>query len=105
MRRKTVTDEKEGTTRGTLSRENLKRVPAVFFRTEAGNEPVRDWLKAMTSEDRRAKGEDIRTVEYGWPIGMPTCRPLRGGLHEVRTNLSGHRMHVCFSMWTSDKEW
>jgi phage-related protein len=25
----------------------MKRVPAIFFRTVAGNEPVREWLKAM----------------------------------------------------------
>jgi phage-related protein len=70
-----------------------KRVPAIFFRTEAGGEPVRDWLKSLPfPEDRKRIGEDIKTVEFGWPIGMPVCKPLRGGIYEVRTNLSQNRI-------------
>jgi phage-related protein len=70
-----------------------KRVPAVFFRTAAGGEPVRDWLKALPStEDRRRVGEDIKTVEFGWPLGMPVCRSLGGGIDEVRTALGQNRI-------------
>ncbi len=49
----------------------LRPLPAIFFRTEADNEPVRDWLKSLPDEDRKAIGEDIRTVQYRWPLGMP----------------------------------
>jgi phage-related protein len=70
----------------------MKRVPAIFFRTATGHEPVREWLKAMDAEDRRRIGEDIMTVEFGWPVGMPTCRAMGGGLHEVRTRLPGNRI-------------
>jgi phage-related protein len=42
-------------------------------------------------EDRKAIGGDIRTVEFGWPVGMPTCRPMGSGLFEVRTDLAGNR--------------
>jgi phage-related protein len=70
-----------------------KRVPAIFFRTEGGGEPVRDWLKAtLSAEDRKRVGHDIMTVEYGWPVGMPTCRHWAGGLCEVRTNLPRNRI-------------
>ena len=70
-----------------------KRVPAIFFRTEGGGEPVRDWLKVtLAAEDRKRVGHDIMTVEYGWPLGMPTCRSLEGGVHEVRTTLSENRI-------------
>jgi len=65
----------------------LKKVPAVFFRTAAGREPVRDWLKMLAVADRKAIGDDIRAVEFGWPLGMPLARPLGDGLHEVRTRL------------------
>jgi phage-related protein len=68
-----------------------KRVPAIFFRTEAGSEPVRDWLKALSSEDRKRIGEDIKTVEFGLPIGMPVCKPLGAGIYEVRSNLNQNR--------------
>jgi phage-related protein len=70
-----------------------KRIPAIFFRTEAGGEPVREWLKSLPSpEDRKRIGEDIKTVEFGWPIGMPVCRSLGGGIHEVRTKLGQNRI-------------
>jgi phage-related protein len=70
-----------------------KRVPAIFFRTESGRELVREWLKALPySEDRKRIGEDIKTVEFGWPVGMPVCRPLGQGIHEVRTNLTQNRI-------------
>jgi phage-related protein len=70
-----------------------KRVPAIFFRTLAGGESVREWLKSLPLvEDRKRIGADIKTVEFGWPIGMPTCRPLGSGLYEVRTDLSHNRI-------------
>lgn len=69
-----------------------KRVPAIFYRTKAGGEPVREWLKALAQEDRKRVGEDIKTVEFGWPIGMPVCRPLGVGIYEVRTSLAQNRI-------------
>jgi len=69
-----------------------KRVTVIFFRTEAGGEPLREWLKALSSEDRRRIGEDIKTVEFGWPIGMPVCKPLGDGIFEVRTSLGRRRI-------------
>jgi phage-related protein len=69
-----------------------KRVPALFYRTEAGGEPARDWLKGLSFEDRKRVGEDIKTVEFGWPIGMPVCRPLGEGIYEVRTSLGQNRI-------------
>ena len=69
-----------------------KQVPAIFFRMETGAEPVRDWLKSLPyAEDRKRIGEDIKTVEFGWPIGMPVCRPLGNGIYEVRTALAQNR--------------
>ena len=75
-----------------VSREG-KRVPAIFFRTEAGREPVREWLRSLPySEDRKRIGQDIKTVEFGWPVGMPTCRLVGGGIYEVRTYLERNRI-------------
>jgi len=72
--------------------ETQKRIPAIFYRTEAGGEPVREWLKRLSRDERKSIGIDIKTVEFGWPIGMPTCRSLAGGLFEVRTSLPGNRI-------------
>jgi len=86
----------KSTVHGTFNAAGHKRVPASFYRTKAGNEPVRIWLKSLNAEDRRSIGEDIKAVEFGWPIGMPTCRPMGDGLHEVRTSLPGNRIARVF---------
>ena len=78
--------------------ETPKRVRAVFFRTREGAEPVREWLRSMSKEDRRQIGDDIKTVEFGWPLGMPTCRSLGEGLWEVRTKLREREVRVMFFM-------
>lgn len=76
-----------------------KKVPARFYRNENGTEPVRDWLQSLSREDRKRIGADVATVEYGWPVGMPTCRPMGAGLWEVRTNLGSNRIaRVLFCM-------
>jgi phage-related protein len=69
-----------------------KIVPVIFYRTEAGGEPVREWVKALSPDDRKRIGEDIKTVEFGWPVGMPACKPLGDGIYEVRTSLAQNRI-------------
>jgi phage-related protein len=58
----------------------------------SGREPVRDWLKELEAADRKIIGEDIKDVEFSWPIGMPLCRPLSDGLWEVRSQLTQGRI-------------
>jgi len=69
-----------------------KQLQAVFYRSLSGTEPVRAWLKALPEADRRILGYDIGMVEFGWPIGMPLCRALGGGLWEIRSSLSNNRI-------------
>lgn len=59
-----------------------------FFRTGSGNEPVREWLRNLPLEDRKAMGTDIKTVQFGWPLGMPVVRKLAPDLWEVRSRLA-----------------
>jgi len=73
-----------------------KVILARFYQAVQGNEPVREWLLEMDAESRRLIGEDICTVEKGWPIGMPVCRSLGNGLFEVRTNLKNTIARVIF---------
>lgn len=70
----------------------LKRLPARFCRTDTGREPVREWLKGLGPDDRRVIGEDIKDVEFSWPIGMPLVRLLGQGIWEVRSSLAGGRI-------------
>jgi phage-related protein len=67
---------------------NLKRLPARFYRTSKGREPVRDWLMELPREDRRIIGEDIKDVEFAWPLGLPLVRSLGRDLWEVRSSLT-----------------
>ena len=70
----------------------MKRLPAVFFRTGLGREPVREWLKSLDPADRKVIGEDVKDVEFSWPIGMPLVRSLGNGLWEVRSSLRRGRI-------------
>ena len=69
-----------------------KRLPARFYCTPAGREPVRDWLLGLPLADRKAIGQDIKDVEFSWPIGLPLVRPLGRGLWEVRSSVSSGRI-------------
>jgi phage-related protein len=76
-----------------------QKIELVFYRTDAGNEPVREWLVGLNPANRREIGLDLQRVQYRWPVGMPLVRPLRGGLFEVRTNLPDKtiaRVLFCF---------
>ena len=69
-----------------------KKLPAAFYATDRGNEPVREWLKSLDAGDRRTVGLDIATAEFGWPVGMPLCKSLGKGLFEIRSNISSNRI-------------
>ena len=71
--------------------ESLTPIPLAFWRSAAGREPVREWLNELSREDKRTVGRDIGKVQFGWPVGMPLCRPLSGGLWEVRSSLPSKR--------------
>lgn len=59
---------------------------------------MRDWLKSLPAEERKAIGDEIRTVQFGWPVGMPLVRKLETGLWEVRVNLSNRIGRVLFTV-------
>ncbi len=63
-----------------------------FYRNEHGIEPVREWLKELPKADKKIIGEDIKTVQFGWPLGMPLVRSLGDGLWEIRVQLTNKRI-------------
>jgi phage-related protein len=73
----------------------------VFYRTTAGNEPVRDWLRSLPRNDRRTVGQDIKTAQYGWPLGMPLIRKIEPGLWEIRSHLTDGIGRVMFTVGDS----
>lgn len=69
-----------------------KIIDVQFYMTDQGRIPVKEWLKKLTPADRKTIGDDMRTVELGWPIGMPLVRKIDTGLWEVRSDLSNSRI-------------
>ncbi len=67
---------------------NLNRPILVkFYKTESGKEPVREWLKGLAKEERKIIGEDIKTVQFSWPVGMPVVKKIEPDIWEVRSIL------------------
>jgi antitoxin HicB len=56
----------------------VKRLPAFFYELPSGHVPVREWIRSLDAADRKIIGEDIKDVEFSWPIGMPLVRALGG---------------------------
>lgn len=56
----------------------LMPIPLRFWRTAAGKEPVREWLTALSLEDKRVIGRDLAKAQFGWPIGLPARRRALG---------------------------
>ena len=69
-----------------------QKIHVLFYETPAGGRVVREWLKGLDEADRRAIGQDLMRVQFRWPVGMPLCRPLGGGLWEVRVSLPSNRI-------------
>ncbi len=74
------------------------RLRVLFYRTNSGNEPVREWLKSLPIQDRKIIGDDLKTVQYGWPLGMPLIRKLEANLWEVRSRLDQRIVRVLFTV-------
>ena len=73
------------------------RLEVRFYKTNGGTEPVRDWLRELPAIDRKTIGEDIKTVQFGWPLGMPLVRKMDKDLWEVRIHLEGRIARVLFT--------
>lgn len=80
------------------SDEQNPRLKVVFFQTQRGNEPVREWLKSLRAEEKRILGEDIKTAQFGWPLGMPLIRKLEPGLWEVRSHVPTGIARIFFTV-------
>jgi len=68
-----------------------QKISLVFFRAPSGREPVREWLRELPEQERRAIGRDLLRAQWRWPIGMPLCRAMGSGLWEIRTDLPTKR--------------
>ena len=67
-----------------------------FFTTEGGNEPVKELLKELTKIDRKTIGDDIKTIQFGWPLGMPLVKNIGSRLWEVRSTIPNGIARILF---------
>jgi len=74
------------------------RLKVVFYKSSSGKEPVREWLKSLPRNEKKIIGEDIKTVQYSWPIGLPIVRKLGAGLWEVRSFLENRTARLLFTV-------
>ncbi len=74
------------------------RLQVVFYRLDSGAEPVRRWLKSLPVSHKKAIGEDIKTVQFGWPMGMPLVEKLSPYMWEVRTKVPDGIARVMFTV-------
>lgn len=74
------------------------RLQVFFYRTSSSAEPVREWLKALPTEERKIIGDDLKTAQFGWPLGMPLIRKLEADLWEVRSRLPNRIARVVFTV-------
>jgi len=74
----------------------LPRLTVRFFRESSGAEPVRAWLTSPADDEKREIGTDIKTVQFGWPLGMPLVRHVEGDIWEVRSRLASRIARVLF---------
>jgi len=74
------------------------KLAVAFFQAKSGAEPVRVWLRAQDVPLRKAIGEDIKTIQFGWPLGMPLVRKMSQGLWEVRTCADKRIARVLFTV-------
>ena len=74
-------------------------IPVVFFRLDSGGEPVREWLRDMSRDNRKTLGEDIKTLQFGWPVGMPLARKMDVDLWEIRSSISSGIARTFFTVY------
>jgi phage-related protein len=77
-----------------------KKISASFFQNDKGKMPVREWILGFSPDDKKIIGEDIKTAEFGWPVGMPVVKPIGDKLYEVRSSLSdGSEARILFTIY------
>jgi phage-related protein len=85
-----------------MATRSLPKLTVRFYREASGSEPVRDWLKLLPADERREVGIDIKTVQFGWPLGMPVVDHVDRDIWEVRTRLASRLARVLFVLEGSE---
>lgn len=92
--------QRSSTKYGTLGslKKRIRPHKVRFYHGVSGREPVRVWLKQLDPTDRKQIGEDLYTLQLGWPLGMPLARKLKPDLWELRCNIRGGIARILFTV-------
>ena len=77
---------------GNVTLETLANLATAAATERGARFRVRAPLLELSKADRRIVGVGLKDLEFGWPIGMPLCRALGGGLFELRVSLRSRRI-------------
>ncbi len=77
---------------------NNPRLKIFFYKSKLAKEPVREWLKSLSAKDKKIIGEDIKSIQFAWLIGMPMVRKIDKNLWEVRSNLNKRIARIIFTI-------
>jgi len=92
-------NQSECTKNGTIQQEKTRGTARqlVFYRSVSGREPVREWLKQLDPVSRKRLGEDLFTLQLGWPLGMPLAKKIEAGLWEQRSKIVNGIARILFT--------
>ena len=82
----------------TIIMDRKEQLQAVFFETESGNQPVRDFILERTRENRKEIGSDIFAVQKGFPLGLPLVEKLDADLWEIRRHITDGICRIFFTI-------
>jgi len=71
-----------------------KKIHAVFYKTDSGNEPVKDELLKLGRPTKTMIGEDIKFVEYNWKVDRPYVDQLKKGIGSTEKTIYEVRSKV-----------
>ena len=80
-----------------MQKNNQKVFEIIFFESENGNQPAREFIKGLIKEDKKVVGADIRVVQTSFPIGLPLVRKIKPGLWEIRSDIKDGISRVFFT--------
>ena len=73
-----------------------KMLTVYFYKESSGSTPVLNWLKELPKSDRLLIGQDLQTLQFRWPLGMPLVRSLDHGMWEFRSHLHNRIARIIF---------
>ena len=81
-----------------MEEKSQKDFEVVFFETASGKQPVREFIWGLTKEDKKEVGADIRTVQAGFPMGLPLVKKIDSGVWEIRSTIRDGICRVFFTV-------